>query len=82
MSGLTITTRGAGGESRKILTFNDLPEAVRDRVLIAAYLVSMTFGNGEISECEPHVEAELEELEDAVREMEQHAQEAGPRVCN
>ncbi len=82
MSSLTIITRGAGGKSRKILKFNDLPEAVRDRVLIAAYLVSLTFGNGEISECGPHVEAELEELEGAVREMERHAQEAGPRACN
>lgn len=82
MSDLTITTRSGGGESRNFLKFDNLPEAVRDRILAAAIMVSIDFRNGDISECEPHVEAELEELDNAVREMERYAQAAGPRVCN
>lgn len=82
MSGITTITRGASGESRKILKFSDLPDAVKDRVLGAAFAVAIYFGNAEISECEAHVELALEELESAVHEMERYAQAAGPRACS
>lgn len=82
MNIVTITTRGASGESRKILRFSDLPDAIKDRVLGAAFAVALYFGNAEISECEAHVELALEELENAVHEMERYAQPAGPRACN
>lgn len=82
MSDLTIKSRSSCGEFRKILAFSDLPEAVRDRVLAAAIMVSVDFGNGEIGECESHVEADLEELENAVREMGRYAKAAGPRSCD
>lgn len=82
MRGLIITTSSADEESRKILVFGNLPDAIRDRVLIAAYMVAKSFDNGEIGECDSMADDELEELGDAVREMERHAQEAGPRACN
>lgn len=82
MSVITTITRSATGESRKLLKLSDLPEAVKDRVLGAAFTVAIYFGNAEISECEAHVELALEELENAVREMEQYAQAADPRACN
>lgn len=82
MSDLTITTRSASEESRQILILNDLPAAVRDRVLVAAYQVAISFGNCAINELEPHAEAELEELSSAICEMVQYAIAAGPRARN
>lgn len=82
MSDLTITTRSDSGESCQILMFDDLPETVRNRVLLAAYRVAMSFGNAVLSECEPHAEAELVELSSAICEMVLHAISAGPRACN
>lgn len=82
MSDLTITTCSSGGEVRKILMLNDLPVDIRDRVLFAAHMVAVRFANGEISECDSNTELDLEELENAVHEMERYAQPAGPRACN